>query len=70
MKTIGELKTAIQNIPDDFTLKLCVSSRLPEETLKAMKYPCPYQHEYTNIDLNDIGYSEKTVVFGIDLKGI
>ena len=66
IKTIGELKKAIENIPDDFTLSTRIVRELSEEELKDSKYPYPYEYSKANIEIGDISYSDKDVFVNIE----
>lgn len=65
IKTIGELKKAIENIDDDFTIDVRIVRELSEEELKDSKYPYPYEYSKANIEIGDIGYSDKDVFINV-----
>lgn len=65
IKTIGELKKAIENIDDDFTIDVMIVRELSEEELKDSKYPYPYEYSKANIEIGDIGYSDKDVFINV-----
>lgn len=66
IETIGELKKAIENIPDDFTLSTIIIRELSEEELKGRHYPYPYEYSKASIEIGDIGYSDKDVFVNIE----
>lgn len=66
IKTIGELKKAIENIDDDFTIDVRIVRELSEEELKDSKYPYPYEYSKANIEIGDIGYSDNDVFINVE----
>lgn len=66
IKTIGELKEAINNIDDDFTIDVRIVRELSEEELKGSIYPYPYEYSKANIEIGDIGYSDKDVFINVE----
>lgn len=66
IKTIGELKKAIETIDDDFTIDVRIVRELSEEELKDNKYPYPYEYSKANIEIGDIGYSDKDVFINVE----
>lgn len=66
IKTIGELKEAIANIDDDFTITTQIVRELSEEELKDSAYPYPYEYTKANLEIGDIGYSDKDVFINIE----
>lgn len=66
IKTIGELKKAIENIDDDFTIDVRIVRELSEEKLKGSIYPYPYEYSKANIEIGDIGYSDKDVFINVE----
>ena len=66
IKTIGELKKAIANIDDDFTINARIVRELPEEELSGSNYPYPYEHIKANLEIGDIGYSDKDVFINVE----
>ena len=66
IKTIGELKEAINNIADDFTIDVRIVRELSEEKLKGSRYPYPYEYSKANIEIGDIGYSDKDVFINVE----
>ena len=66
IKTIGELKKAIANIDDDFTIDTGIVRELSEEELKGSRYPYPYEYSKANLQIGDIGYSDKDVFINIE----
>ena len=66
IKTIGELKKAIANIDDDFTIDVRIVKELSEEELSGSNYPYPYEYTKANLEIGDIGYSDKDVFINIE----
>ena len=65
IKTIGELKKAIENIDDDFTITAMIVRELSEEELSGSNYPYPYEYTKANLEIGDIGYSDKAVFINV-----
>ena len=65
IKTIGELKKAIANIDDDFTIDVRIVRELSEEELSGSSYPYPYEYTKANLEIGDIGYSDKDVFINV-----
>ena len=66
IKTIGELKKAISNIDDDFTITAQIVRELSEEELSGINYPYPYEYIKANLEIGDIGYSDKDVFINVE----
>ena len=66
IKTIGELKKAINNIDDDFTIDVRIVRELSEEELSGSNYPYPYEYTKANFEIGDIGYSDKDVFINVE----
>ena len=66
IKTIRELKKVIENIDDDFTIDVRIVRELSEEELKGSIYPYPYEYSKANIEIGDIGYSDKDVFINVE----
>ncbi len=66
IKTIGELKKAIENIDDDFTIDVRIVIELSEEELSGSNYPYPYEYIKANLEIGDIGYSERDVFINVE----
>ena len=66
IKTIGELKKAISNIDDDFTITAQIVRELLEEELSDSNYPYPYEYIKANLEIGDIGYSDKDVFINVE----
>ena len=66
IKTIGELKKAIANIDDDFTIDVRIVRELSEEELSGSNYPYPYEYTKANLEIGDIGYSDKAVFINVE----
>ena len=52
---------------EDFDIELTVHRRLSEEELKALTYPYPYEIIKTELELDDIGYSDNVVCLGCEI---
>ena len=66
IKTIGELKKAISNIDDDFTIDVRVARELSKEEVSGSNYPYPYEYTKANLEIGDIGYSDKDVFINVE----
>ena len=66
IKTIRELKKAISNIDDDFTIDVRIVRELSEEELSGSDYLYPYEYTKANLEIGDIGYSDKYVFINVD----
>lgn len=66
IRTIGELKKAISNIDDDFTINVRTVRELSEEELSGSNYPYPYEYTEANLEIGDIGYSDKDVFINVE----
>lgn len=67
IKTVGELKKILEKLPDDFTIKMQVTRELTEEELKQQSYKYPYEYIDSELEMNDIGYSDKVVIFNSNI---
>ena len=66
IKTIGDLKKAIENIDDDFMLNVRIVKEIPQEMLESSLYPYPYEYSKAKLEIGDIGYSDKDVYISIE----
>ena len=66
IKTISELKKAIANIDDDFTIDVRIVKELSEEELSGSNYPYPDEYIKANLEIGDISYSDKDVFINIE----
>jgi hypothetical protein len=68
IKTVGDMRALISDLDDDFKIELRIRQKLSDEELKNMSYPYPYKTQYTNLVFDDIGYSDKDLCLGCELK--
>lgn len=66
-KTIGELKKALEDIPDDFIINMNITRELTAEELANMPYGYPFDSIDSQLELIDIGYSDKVVKFNAEI---
>ena len=66
IRTIGDLKKAIENIDDDFTVSVRIVRKLSEEELEHSYYPYPYDFAAANMEIGDVGYSDEDVFVNIE----
>ena len=66
IRTIGELKKAIATIDDDFTIDVRIVRELSEEESSGSNYPYPYEYTKANLEIGDIGYSDKDVFINVE----
>lgn len=59
--TVKELIENLQKLPEDFQIKSQVIREIPEDELDKMSYKFPYEFIDANLDIADIGYSDKIV---------
>lgn len=52
----------------DFDIQLTVHKKLSENELVGMTYPYPYANYKVKLELDDIGYSDKLICLGCELK--
>lgn len=68
IKTVGDLKNLINNVNDDFKIEFRVHKRIPEEQLKNLRYPFPFDTEnFEGIDFDDIGHSDKVLYLSVTM---
>ena len=68
IKTIGDFRKLTEGLDDDFNIELRVRTKLPPEVLKEMSYPYPWKTIYSEIEFDDIGYSNKGFCIGVEIK--
>lgn len=69
IRTVGDLKKLIEQLDDDFAIEFRVRRKLPDDVLKNMRYPYPYDTDYfEDIEFDDIGYSNKTLCLGVTFE--
>lgn len=65
--TIGQLIDRLSRYPKDFEIKAQVIREIPEEELKGMSYPYPYEYIASEIDVIDCSYSDSTVNISMNI---
>ena len=69
IRTVGDLKKLIEQLDDDFTIEFRVRRKLPDDVLKHMRYPYPYDTDYfEDVEFDDIGYSNKKLCLGVTFE--
>lgn len=68
IKTVGQLKKIIENLSDDYEIEIRVRRKLTDEELKDMIYPYPYNTQYTILEFDDIGVSDRVLCLGTEIK--
>lgn len=68
IKTVGDLRKVIANLDDSFKIEMRIRRKLTDEELKYMPYPYPYETEYTTLEFDDIGYSDKELCLGVEMS--
>jgi len=68
IKTLGDFRRITNGLDDAFKIDLRVRTRLSPERLAEMAYPYPFQTQYTYLEFDDIGYSDKDLCLGIEIK--
>lgn len=63
--TVGDLKKALENIPDDFEIKMIVTEELNDSERSVYGYP--WVTVESQMELVDIGYSDKVVKFNAEI---
>lgn len=66
IKTFGDLKKLVKDLEareldDDFVLDVRFAREIPEEDLREMRYPYPWDLCDAIIEFSDIGYSDKVI---------
>ena len=61
------LKDWINRLDDDFEITIFGVKRIPDEILKTMSYPYPYDHFKFEPKIGDASYSEKVSTLDIDI---
>jgi hypothetical protein len=64
---VKTLKEFINKLPDDFNININTSKHIPKEQLDKMTYPYPIERGSYEIEIGDIGYSEKQANLEINL---
>lgn len=68
IKTLGDFRRLTEHLSDDFNIEMRIRRRLTDEELKDCRYPYPYETEYTTLEFDDIGYSDKDLCLGVETK--
>lgn len=68
IKTVGDLRKVIADLPDDFEIEMRIRRKLTDDELKQMPYPYPYETEYSTLEFDDIGYSDRELCLGVERK--
>lgn len=68
IKTVGDLRRFIANLSDDYEIEMRIRRRLTDEELKYIPYSYPYETEYTTLEFDDIGVSDKVLCLGVELN--
>jgi len=68
IKTVGQLRKVIEDLSDDYEIEMRVRRKLSDEELKHCRYPYPYETQYSELEFDDIGVSDKVLCLGVELK--
>lgn len=66
IKTVGDLRKIIANLSDDFEIEMRIRRKLTDEELKYCLYPYPYATEYSTLEFDDVGWSDKVLCLGVE----
>lgn len=66
--TVGQLKELIENLSDDYKIKLKLHRKLSDEELKDSIYPYPYEVTNLILEFDDIGVSDKVLCLGTKIN--
>ena len=66
IKTVGDLRRIIKSIPDDYTIEMRIRRRLTDDELRQMLYPYQYETEYTTLEFDDVGVSDRVLCLGVE----
>lgn len=66
IKTVGDLRKVIANLSDDFEIEMRIRRKLTDDELKQMPYPYPYETEYSTLEIDDIGHSDRVLCLGVE----
>ena len=58
---VAELKEILRTIPDDVEVEFELQKKIPDEQLKTMSYPWPYDFEKLQYAGYDCGYSSRVL---------
>lgn len=62
---VGEFIKKIEKY-SDFELDVRIVETIPEEELKKMSYPFPYNYNEAKMEIVDIGHSDKVVKINVE----
>ena len=68
IKTVGQLRKLIDDIDDDFNIELRVRTKLNDDELRNLRYPYPFKTKYTELEFDDIGFSDKDLCLGCEVQ--
>ena len=66
IKTLGQFREITKNLTDDYEIEMRIRRKLTPDELKDMPYPYPYETEYTTLEFDDIGVSDKVLCLGVE----
>jgi hypothetical protein len=67
IKTIGELKNLIKDMDDDYSIKMSIRTRVPDDEITKRLYPYPFDIELIDgIEYDDKSVSEKIISFSVE----
>jgi len=58
---VAELKEILRTVPDDVEINFELQTKVPEERLKTMSYPWPWDYEKLQFAGYDCGYSDRVL---------
>lgn len=69
IKTVGHLRKIIENLSDDYEIDIRIRRKLSDNEIKELKvYPYPYETQYSELEFDDIGVSDKVLCLGVELE--
>lgn len=74
IENVGQLRKIIENLSDDYEIEMRLRRKLSDDEIKKLHnkygriYPCLYNTEYSTLEFDDIGVSDKVLCLGVTSK--
>lgn len=71
---VGQLRKVIENLSDDYEIEMRIRRKLSDDEIKKLYdkygkiYPYPYETQYTQLEFDDVGVSDRVLCLGVELK--
>lgn len=74
IKTLGQFREITKNLPDNYEIEMRIRRRISDEEMKELAdkygriYPYPYETDYSTLEFDDVGVSDRVLCLGVEIN--